>query len=581
VRIRARPTARRITGSSSRIAGSSLYGSGYGVADVPAPAAVGRATPVDVPARRVRAAPLLAVPVAGALLALWLIADPRTPDLAAQVYRVGLFGHAGFAVFDAHWYAGHHLPGYSLLFPPLASLLGLRLVAVLCVLASAALFERIVLTAYGASARWGAVAFAVIAVGDVWMGRLAFAMGVSLALAAVLALVRGRVAWAGALAALCAAASPVAGVLLALAGVTHALYQRSPRSVLVLAVPTCAVVAALALLFPEGGTEPYPTLSFAATALVVLAFLWALPAPERLLRVGALVYLLACVLCLTIHSPVGSNIERYGVLLAGPLLVCAVARRGASERRPGVVTALALCAVAVWVAWGPVRETLAVAGNESTRASYYAPVERFLARATAPPATPVRVEVPFTRSHWEAALLAPTVSLARGWEKQLDRRFDGVLLAPGLTAAGYERWLQAQAVAYVALPDTPLDPSSAQEGRLIRRGLPYLRRVFASRHWILYSVLDPTPIASGPGRLTSLGNDSFTLHASSPGRFLVRVHFTPYWTLARGAGCVAPAASDWTSVTVRAPGTVVVAARFSLARALGLGSSCSGEAGRR
>ena len=82
--------------------------------------------------------------------------------------------------------------------------------------------------------------------------------------------------------------------------------------------------------------------------------------------------------------------------------------------------------------WGPVRETLAVAGSEATSAAYYAPVERFLA---AHAGGPVRVEVPLTRSHWEAALLAPSVSLARGWEKQLDTRYDGVLLAAGLTAA--------------------------------------------------------------------------------------------------------------------------------------------------
>jgi hypothetical protein len=288
------------------------------------------------------------------------------------------------------------------------------------------------------------------------------------------------------------------------------------------------------------------------------------------------VYLLACVLCLVFHTPMGSNIERYGVLLAGPLLVCAVVGGDAlAARRPRTTLAIAFGAIAVWVAWGPVRETLAVAGNESTRASYYTPVERFLARVAAPPAPPVRVEVPLTRSHWEAALLAPTVSLARGWEKQLDTRFDRVLLAPGLTAEAYDRWLHEQAVGYVALPDTPLDPSSAQEGRLIRRGLPYLRKVFTSRHWIIYEVLAPTPIVSGPGRLTSLGNDSFALHASSPGSFLVRVHFTRYWTLVRGTGCVGRARGDWTSVSVRAPGTVVVAARFSLARALGVGSSCT------
>ena len=221
------------------------------------------------------------------------------------------------------------------------------------------------------------------------------------------------------------------------------------------------------------------------------------------------------------------------------------------------------------------RETLAVAGSEATSAAYYVPVERFLAEHAS---GPVRVEVPLTRSHWEAALLAPTVSLARGWEKQLETRFDGVLLAPGLTAASYERWLHEQAVAYVALPDVPLDPSSAQEGRLIRRGLPYLREVFASAHWRIFRVLSPTPLASGPGRLTSLGHDSFALRALARGSFVVRVHFTRYWTVTRGVGCVAPAPGGWTAVSLRAPGTAVVSARFSLARAFGSGGSCDGGA---
>src|ERR1700683_3583315 len=199
-----------------------------------------------------------------------------------------------------------------------------------------------------------------------------------------------------------------------------------------------------------------------------------------------------------------------------------------------VATVVALVVIMTWVVWGPVRETRAVAGNESTAAAYYQPLERFLVEVGAPPAQPVRVEVPLTRSHWEAALMAPSVSLARGWEKQLDEKDNGVLLAPGLTAAGYLRWLHEQAVSYVALPDTPLDPSSAQEGRLIRRGLPYLRVVFESRHWTVYAVRDPTPLLEGPGRLTSLGHDSFALRALAPGRFIVRVRFTRYWTFTGG-----------------------------------------------
>jgi hypothetical protein len=549
-------------------------------------------------------APLLAA----AGVAVWLLADPRTPDLAAQVYRVSLFRHVGFAVWDEHWYAGHHLPGYSLIFPPLAALLGMRALAALCVLASAALFERVALDIYGDDARWGAAWFAFAALGDVWIGRLSFAFGVSFALAAVLALTRRRTALALAAGALCAAASPVAGLLLALAGVTAALLDRSARPALVLAAPALAVAVPVAVLFPEGGWEPYPTTSFLATVAVVLAFVWALPARARRLRAGALVYLAACVASVAVHTPMGANVERYGLLLAGPLLLCAAAaaradrgdagasgaRRedvghggaggvgaghggageGVGRARRAAPAIVALCAIAVWTVWGPARETAAVAGDPSTGAAYYVPLERFLA---AHGGAVERVEVPFTRSHWEAAWLAPSVSLARGWEKQLDTRYDDVLLTHGLTAARYRAWLLEQAVSDVALPAVPLDPSSAAEGRLIRAGVPYLREVFASRHWRVYAVRGATPLARGPGRLAALGHDSFTLLAAAAGTFTVRVHYTRYLTLTRGAGCVGPAPGGWTSVAVRDRGAVVVAARFSLGRALGLeGRSCSG-----
>ena len=534
---------------------------------------------------RIRVSPALSLALA--LAVGWLIVDPRTPDLAAQVYRVRLFEQLGWVVWDERWYAGHHTAGYSLLLGPLASLVGLRLLAVIALLASTALFARLARLLYGPGARWGAAAFAVAAAGDVWIGRISFALGVTCALAAVLALVRLRPLLASGLAALCAAASPVAGLLLALAGATYWLSRQRwlrpggvdaetgarPRpsaasGLLALGLPATAVAVSLALLFPEGGTEPYPTTSLAATVIVVLAFLGALPRGQRLLRLGALVYLGACVLFVALPTPMGANVERYAVLLAGPLLLLGAAR---DRSRTPMLLAAALCVWAVWVAWGPVRETLSIASNESTSASYYAPVERYLA---AHARGPVRVEVPFTRSHWEAALLAPSVSLARGWEKQLDERYDSVLLSPGLTAASYRRWLLDQAVSYVALPDTPLDPSSAAEGRLIRAGLPYLGQVFASRHWRIYAVRGAAPLASGPGRLTALGHDSFALRALSAGSFLVRVRFSRYLAVASGRACVRAAPGGWTRVIAEAPGTLRVQARFSLAAALGREAAC-------
>jgi hypothetical protein len=531
--------------------------------------------------------------LAGVLgVVVWLLVDPRTPDLAGQMYRANLFGEAGWIVWDGRWYAGHDIPGYSLLFGPLGSLLGVRAVGALAVLASTALFEGILRRVYGGvAARWGAVWFAVAALGDVWSGRIAFAMGVSFGLGAVfvaMGLLAGRAGaqrsragrWrapaVGALAALCAACSPVAGALLALAGVTYSIFTRSWRGAVLLAAPALAVVAILVGFFGEGGWEPFPLLSFLATAAVLVGFLLALGRRRGLVWMGALVYLAVCVACVAVHTPMGANVERYGVLLAGPLLLCAALdRRGGENGRRAAgraVTTLALLGIGVWTVWGPVRETLAVAGDPSTAASYYAPVERFVASHGG---SAVRVEVPFTRGHWEAAWLARDVSLARGWEKQLDERYEGVLLSHRLSAASYLRWLREEAVGYVALPDARLDASSAREGRLIEAGLDYLRLVLRTPHWRIYAVRGATPIASGPGGLDGMGHDWFQLRARRAGRFVVRVRYTRYWTAIAGVACVSETPGGWTAVAVRRAGVVRVAARFSLGRALGVANGCS------
>ncbi|MHB8532024.1 MAG: hypothetical protein ACYDC2_04820 [Solirubrobacteraceae bacterium] len=514
------------------------------------------------------------------LLVAWLLADPHTPDLAAQVYRVELFKSAGFAVYDARWYAGHHLPGYSLLFGPLGALLGPRALGAACALISTVLFGRLVASLYDRVAA-ATAAFAVGAVGDVWLGRLSFALGVTFALGAAVAMRRGRARPAAAAAVLCAAASPVAGLLLGLSGLVLSVHERAARGLLLLALPAAAVVVPLAVLFPEGGYEPFPLLSFLATAAVVIAFLVALPSGARLLRTGALVYLVACLACLLVRTPVGSNVARLAPLLAAPLLLCELGARGWGSRagrhggtlRGRALALFALAGIGTWVVWGPVRETEAVAGSAATSASYYVPLERFLSGLGGPP---VRIEVPLTRSHWEAALLAPTVSLARGWEKQLDERYDGPLLRPGLSPGAYLQWLRHEAVAYVALPDARLDPSSASEGTLLRRGQPYLREVFRSAHWRVFAVRGAAPLASAPAVVTRLGHDAFSLRFAAAGTTLVRIHYTRWFALTAGAGCVSSGGEGFTSVRSRAAGTVTVRASFSLARAFDGGPACRG-----
>src|SRR2546423_9861284 len=107
----------------------------------------------------------------------WLLA-PDTSDLAAAVFRSDLFGDHGALIYNAQWYSGHHLPGYSLLSPTLGALLGTRLFAALCTFGAIVAFERIAVPRYGLAGRIGAVLFAITAGSSLLIGRVAFAAGV-------------------------------------------------------------------------------------------------------------------------------------------------------------------------------------------------------------------------------------------------------------------------------------------------------------------------------------------------------------------------------------------------------------------
>jgi hypothetical protein len=553
----------------------------------------------------------------------WLLVAPRSPDLAAQVYRTYLFSHFGMLVWDNSWYGGHPVPGYSLLYPPLSELLGVRLLGVLTVLASTALFSRIVTILYGRGSTLGSVFFAVAAAGDLWIGRITFALGVTFALASMLAMLSGarrsRIALSALLGALSAVASPVAGVMLALAFATEIVAKRRLRPGAVVIVVVVVVLLPLEFFFPEGGFEPYGFNSFVAASAVALGFVWALPRRERTLRIGGAIFFVLNALAL-LPTPLGSNIVRYAVLLAGPLLVCALTREpdaegalesargegagararagGAGarekhaalsagdehvrarvartlaalspvrlpERRPSPAVVLVLVGIAFWVVWGPITQTQEVLGDRSTKASFYVPVRHFIERHAK--GRPVRIEVPFTRSHWESALLAPYVSLARGWERQLDKRYDEAIEADPLKPAVYHAWLAHDGVSYVALPDVPLDGSSIGEAALIRHGTPFLKRMYSGGGWQIYKVLSSRPLAEGPGTLVALGHDGFTLRARAAGSFLVRVHYTHYWSVIAGSAEVEPGTGGWTKVRTTKPGKINVQARFSLAAAL-------------
>ncbi len=505
--------------------------------------------------------------LAGLLALLWLLFAPPTPDLAAQVYRTGLFEEHGFTPFNAQWYAGHHTPGYSLIFPPLAALLGPRVVGAIAAVASAAIFARLAHDHFGARARIGTLWFAAATATDLLIGRLTFGLGVTFALAALLALYRGHPRIATALAVATTAASPVAGLFLAMGGVADAAARRRREGGFV-AAGAFAPALALAVAFPEGGSQPFGFWGFAAVIASAALVHRLLPAEERTLRAGTLLYGAATVAAFAVATPMGSNATRLAALFAGPVLACALVGRVS----PRILVAAAIPLLAYQ--WhGPVRETGKGAGDPSSQLAFYRPLLEFLeGRADAS----TRVEIPFTRMHWESVHVARRFPLARGWEAQLDVKYNPLFRqGRNLTSERYRHWLVTNGVRYVALPDVPLDPAARNEARLLRRGLPFLRKVYDDRHWTVFELRDtPGLTVDDDARVRRLGPASFTLRARRTGPALVRVRWTPYWRVTAGDACVERATGDWTLVRARRAGTIRVAAEFDPRRIVERGPAC-------
>ena len=345
------------------------------------------------------------------------------------------------------------------------------------------------------------------------------------------------------------------------------------------------------LAFPEPGRFPFVTSSFISIPIWCAAALfltWRLDGEARAaarrprLRRRRHRGLPRC------PNALGGNAVRLGALFGGPVLaavllshrplpVAAPAARSAPG--PGLVppfrwvprwfyTAVLVVTLAGSLYWQFTASVVQVAravGDPSTSPSYFQPAARWLldhgGRGT-------RIEVPPTANHWESAYLAPKFELARGWLRQLDTARDDIFYEEGaLNERSYGRWLRGNAISYVALPDAPLDYSSIAEAKLILAAPPYLHERFHADHWRIYEVRNPKPMVEplGTGRANTVrvGHQGFALDVTSPGEFLVRVSFTPYWSIGRGAGCLLRR-GDWTVARTAHTGIFSVDADFSL-----------------
>jgi hypothetical protein len=413
----------------------------------------------------------------------------RGEDYPAMELRVEIV-RQGDWFWNPNWFGGHPTLGYSALFPVVGALVGATSLGVVATTVAVGVFEELVRRRAYASYATAAFAFGMLS--SFVVGRLQFAFGSALALAAIAVLPRSRTA-ALALAALTSLASPLAALFLAIAFAAWALARGQPSTGLRLIVAALLPAITTSVLFGTGGDFPFPWRSLLAS-LALCALVW-LVSTERVIRIGCELTAAVCLGAFFVQSPLGANVGRLPFLLSAPALLLGGRRSRIASLAVSVVIALVASAQASQVA----RVAYATATDRSTTEAYYHDVVSYLLDQP----DVVRVEIPFTAQHWETAYVAEHIPIARGWERQIDRRLNPEFYdkeAP-LDAQTYHAWLLRNEVTHVALPDTEFDPSSAAEARLIRNGLDYLEPVFRDRHWTVFVVDDsPSLVRAGPSR---------------------------------------------------------------------------------
>lgn len=529
--------------------------------------------------------------VAGAVAVAWALWLPPVRDLAGHLFRMEQYEAVGPHVWNNLWYGGHHTPGYSILFPPVAALLGIGLTGVVAAISAAGCFAALAHRLAGPAAWPGALWFAAGTATNLFTGRVVFAIGVAFGLGACLAAQRGRPVLIAVLGACAAATSAVAAAFVAMAGIALVLTAATPRRrrlAVELAAAPALTVLAIGFLFPVEGTAHFGLATLAASVAAGLSVWAAAPRDARVLRIGALLYIAGCALSFVLPTPLGGTAGRLAALVTGPLvLTLLLLRRRAGSlpawsARPAALAAVALgLAVAAGWQWGSARLDIrdAVAQERSTRADYFAPLVAEIRRRSP---WPTRVEIPFTAMHYEALWVARDVALARGWLRQVDRAHNPLFYGRRLTGSRYARWLRHNGIGWVALAAAPLDRSARDEARIIRSGPPYLREVWRSPDWRLFRVVGSSGLARGPGRVLRLDDEGLVLHADRPGRLLLRVRHTRYWRVMAGAACVTRAPAGWTEVRAARPGRIAITARVGPLRRLGRQPQCPPiEAGPR
>ncbi|MGW0705773.1 hypothetical protein ACWD4G_07365 [Streptomyces sp. NPDC002643] len=521
----------------------------------------------------------------------WAVFATGGGDLAAQVAWAEFAKMYPDSAVNLFWYGGLHAANYSVLSPYLMAALGVVPVTLLSGLTASWLAGEAVTRMGVRKPVWVALAVTFSLWCQVVSGRSTFMLGTAFALGALVAVLSGRtprqLAVAAVLATLSTLGSPVSGLFLLVVGAACLLLREWGRAASLL-VPPVTVVAVTTLLFPFKGEQPMAFSRIWPPVLICAVVVLIAPRAWRVLRLSAAIYALGVVLCYLIPTPIGTNVERL-LELAGPAAGLAIALHRGDDRGDGDSsgsrlplswftprrrTVAGVLALVLSLTWLTGKTTADIVTNTKVP-EWAVKTDGVVNELKRLGAWKTRVEVVPARDHREAAILAPYINMARGWNRQADvergRLFyeghSGTEVPEGaFTPEAYKAWLSQWAVGFVVLVNGEPDGPAKLEHALVTSEPDYLQRVWEDANWKIYRVKNATPLVDKPASVVSADGANLVVHMPRPGEVIVRVAYSP-WLWADN-GCLTPDResngdlTEFTRLTVEEAGDVRISSQY-------------------
>ena len=526
------------------------------------------------------------------IIALWITSTAATAivallmrraalpgwDDAAHVYKVFLLQHGQSVFWDDFWYGGGYgAVTYGFLFYLLALVAPAKAIVVVAAGLVPPLFYLYQRDMWKIDDPLPAWCFAAVMAVYLAHGQDPFVLALALTLGGLALLARGRPLLGAVPVALGIFVNPLGLVVCGVFMLADVLARPAVRRRYLVFFAAVAPFIALRVLLGWAFEEPGGYLNETSQLLLYLGFALAgagvaglnATHPRRPFVILFFTYAFLCVVSfVTPGSPLGNNIGRFFFVFCLPLLVLL---RHSRLRRPfpgGDLVVIAVAAFAVLQLGPPIGHFTKEDERPQTRASYFAPA-LIAARELYDPN--YRFHVVALRRHWEAFYFPSAgYAITRGWYRQADAIHNDLFYTTYETAT-YIAWLRSMGVKYVFLPHAQVDQWSRREARILR-GTPAFVVVGQPGDWTVYRLQGARPIIvglqGGAADIRRFDHQDIVFTVDRPGRYLVKVSWSPYWELAGGPGSLRRGPGDFTIFETSRAGAYTMRFRVTFGEAV-------------